>query len=300
MKVALLLTGLYRSFDLTSKFIEQNLIEPNNAYTFIICQTELYEKQLEKAFKNCTVKCYKNRPKEINEIYNTLIKTKSALQPNKFSQVGLKQSYLLNSGTLIEYYDVMNCFKMMYEYEEANNIKFDIIIRSRLDILIAQPLNIKAFFTKVPKNLKEVTADYIMNLGNKTMIENNRGITDRYGYVCKMKTKSFNSAEEALEHINNKNYVWTLNPNQVWIGKRHVMKKFDKILDCYGDFDIGTIETFNSETQFSQFCKHNHIQHFWYNSKVDSMYGPYWSDQQYNRSLYIKPPPKNLIQTIIR
>ena len=302
MKVAVLFTGLYRSFDITSESIITNLLEPNNAIPFIFCETSMSLLELKnKCPSNSRVKCYNGRPKEFCELYTKLINTKPAIQPNKFSRVPFNQSYLWNSGSIIEYYDYMKCYDMMLEYEKEHNMTFDIIIRTRLDIMFVQPLPILSFFTKIHSDMREITPEYIMNLGNQTMIKNSRGNPHHYGHVCRLEAKDFSDEKEVLEYINTENFIWTLGPNQVWIGKRHVMKKLHKMVYAYGDFDIGSKETFNSETQFTQFCKSNNIQHFMYCSHIDSKYSPYWSDTRYNRSLLGgEAPPDDLLFAIIR
>ena len=303
MKVAVLFTGQYRSFDNTSESIRTNLLEPNNAYSFIFCETSMSLSELKsKCPSNSRVKCYNERPKEFCELYTKLINTKPAIQPNKFSRVPFNQSYLWYSGSIIEYYQYMKCYDMMLKYEKEHNMTFDIIIRTRLDIMFGQPISILSFFSKIHSDIREKTTDndYIMNLGNQTMIKNGLGNPACYGHVCKLEMDNFSTEKELLEHINTENYIWTLGTNQIWIGKRHVMKQFHKMIYAYGDFDIGSEGTFNSETQFTQFCKSNHIKHFMYCSHIGAKYSPFWGDTRYNRSLRHQAPPENLICSIIR
>ena len=82
------------------------------------------------------------------------------------------------------------------------------------------------------------------------------------------------------------------------------MAKLHKLIYAYGDYDIGSKDGFNSETQFTQFCKAHNIKHFIYASDIDNKYGPFWSDQQYNRSLHkyllSENMPRDMIYAILR
>ena len=312
MRVAILFTGQYRCFDKTYQNILQNILIPNEATAFVYCETsasrEDFTTDVERKWGSellgaCDV--YNERPREFHDIYRELTRTKPAIQPEKFNRVRCGQEYLWHSGSILEYYQYMKAYDLLSKYENENNVTFDIIIRSRLDIIYGQPLHIKSFFSKIDSfvDISDV-GKYIMNLGNRVMMQNNRGNAARYKHVCELKDMKFETSREMLEHIQQSEYVWTLGINQVWIGRRHVMKKLYSMIYSYGDFVIDYHEGFNSETQFTQFCKTRGIQHFMYNSVIDSKYGPFWSDQQYNRSLVHcianKQMPEKLIFTIMR
>ena len=55
--------------------------------------------------------------------------------------------------------------------------------------------------------------------------------------------------------------VITLAVEQAWFGKRGVFDKLSNLVFYYGLWDSGHSFTFNSETTFHEFCKHNNIYH---------------------------------------
>lgn len=314
MSLAVIFTGQYRCFDKTSKNIKDFLLIPNNAKVFVYCETYRSKQDLKQDLErkwgggvigDCGV--YKERPLEFHTIYKNLVATKPAIQPSKFARVGFGQSYLWNSGSILEYYQYMKAFELLSAYEKTNGVKFDIIVRSRLDIVYGQPLNISSFFNRVDSGILERIGSpekYILNQGNKTMAKHNRGNPVHYGYVCDLSGMNFDSPREILNHIQGASYIWTLGINQVWIGRRDIMAKLHKLIYSYGDYDIGSKDGFNSETQFTQFCKAHNIKHFIYASNIDNKYGPFWSDQQYNRSLHkyllSENMPRDMIYAILR
>ena len=314
MSVAVIFTGQYRCFNKTSKNIKDFLLMPNNAKAFVYCETSHSQQDLKQDLERkwgaetiAACAAYRERPAEFHNIYKHLVGTKPAIQPCKFARVGFGQSYLWNSGSILEYYQYMKAFDLLSEYEKKIGEKFDIIVRSRLDIVYGQPLNLSSFFSCVDPQIMERIADpvkYIMNLGNETMSKYNRGNPAHYGHVCDLSGMNFDCPREILDHIQEASYIWTLGMNQVWIGRRDTMAKLHKLIYSYGDYDIGFKDGFNSETQFTQFCKAHNIKHFMYASSIDAKYSPFWGDQQYNRSLHqclqSENMPREVIYAILR
>ena len=180
-------------------------------------------------------------------------------------------------------------------------------MRSRLDIVYGECLYLSSFFNHIDSGILERIGNagkYIMNLGNETLARNNNRNPPHYGHTCDISGINFDTEREILDHIRSASYIWTLGPNQVWIGRREIMGKLHKLIYSYGDYDIGSKEGFNSETQFTQFCKAHNIKHFMRWAAVDAKYGPFWSDPQYNYSLYQHissgKMPKDFIMTIMR
>lgn len=314
MSVAVILTGQYRCFDKIFKNIERCLLTPNKAKVFVYCETSLEKDVLRKNLERkwgvdvigaCDV--YKERPLEFHAIYKNLVATKPAIQPSKFSKVPFGQHYLWTSGSILEYYQYMKAYDLLSEYEKKTGEKFDIIVRSRLDIVYGECLYLSSFFNRIDSVILERIGDaakYIINLGNETLASNNNSNTARYGHACDLSGIIFDTEREILDHIRSSSYIWTLGTNQVWIGRRETMRKLHKLVYSYGDYDIGSKEVFNSETQFTQFCKAHNIKHFMRWAALDSKYGPFWSDPQYNRSLYQHissgKMPKDFIMAIMR
>lgn len=60
--------------------------------------------------------------------------------------------YLHSSGTVLQYYQLWKAWTMLLEYEAANNMKFDVVVRCRLDSLLTEPLvfSMPQFCSRVP------------------------------------------------------------------------------------------------------------------------------------------------------
>ena len=130
----------------------------------------------------------------------------------------------------------------MLEYEKKHNIKFDIVVRMRLDIMIGPRLDLLDFFDDKREKSDKL---YIHSLGNDKI-------------ASTIKSTVINNSDRKL---NRENYVWTFGPNQIWIGKRSVMDQFYSLIYLYGKYNSGKESTFNSETQFDMFCKERNIEH---------------------------------------
>ena len=267
-KMVILFIGQYRTFDRTYWNILKNIIEPNNATVFVFCETDkgmktltqiMIDKWGEQTIGGCCA--VKSRPSEFKHIENYLFKTKKSLHPDKFN-ASARPTYITSSGSILEYYYYTKCYDLMLLYEKKHNIKFDIIMRNRLDIITGSELHIQSFFEKINEVERENIGNddiYMSHLGNGKM----KGV---------MNTLNRKQIPNLLKELNSEKYVWTYGPNQIWIGKRSVMSQFYSLIYLYGKYDSGKESTFNSETQFDMFCKERNIHHFIINSENGSKY----------------------------
>jgi hypothetical protein len=144
MKTAILLTGGYRTFEICYKTLIKHILLPNEAKAFILLDGKKEEELrirelLGEDYIGDIFQVSTSRDKNFQAICEYLAKTKPAIQANVFAKVGWSQSYVFNSGSILEYYQYMKCFDMMVDYEKRNDIAFDIVLRSRLDIVVGQP-----------------------------------------------------------------------------------------------------------------------------------------------------------------
>ena len=258
-KMAVLYIGQYRTFDRTYHNIRENFLDPNDAIPFVFCETKMdfldFKKKIrEKWGEIGACEVVPHRPDEYKHIVEYLLKTKVGIHPSKMVSYSTPPSYVTSGGSILEYYYYMRCYELMMEYEKKHNVKFDIIVRSRLDILIGHKMEIVSFFQSIDEPLREKMDNdnlYLNNLGNGKIAELNG---------TKLEKKRY---DDLLGEINRGNYIWTLGPNQVWIGKRHIMSQLYSLIYTYGKYDDGQAKTFNSETQFHCFCEERNMHHFW-------------------------------------
>jgi len=271
-RVAILFIGRYRTFDRTYYNIWKNLIVPNNATAFIFCEcdkTELHKNAMEKWNEETVGGCSttNGRPAEFNHITRYLFNTKSSLLPEKFNN-SARPTYILQSGSILEYYYYSKCYDLMLAYEKIHNVKFDIIVRMRLDIMVGPTLNLVDFFDGTGEK-RENDDMHVRSLGNHKI-------------ASMIKSRHNDPINDLQKKINSEKYVWTFGPNQIWIGKRYVMSQFYSLIYLYGKYDSGKVSTFNSETQFDMFCKERNIEHFIISTKGG---GKYLCSKKLNSSL---------------
>ena len=287
VKIAILCTGQYRTFDKTYKVIYDNLIGPNDGVAFMYIESSYSSTELtdiararwgEQYVGTCET-VTSTRTEEFKEILAYLLRTKPAIQVDKFTKVGWSQDYVVKSGSILEYYQFMKCYELLLNYEKSHGMEFDYVIRYRLDIIFNQPLYLQRFFTSVDEELRAKYSDdiYIRSLGNENMArlirDEIKDSPDWYIYtVIDRELGTRLSAEEILAKINNDNHLWVFGINQVWITSHSQMNKMYPLIYWYGTYDTGKDFTFNSETQFAEYCKYHNIKVYYYFTAEDDMY----------------------------
>ncbi len=276
--IAVLFTGQYRTFDKTYTHILNNLLKPNNAKAFIYCETDIYENDFlfllkqrwpeEYIGKVCCVQ--DSKTKEYEQILEYLLKNKEALKKEYIEKFNYKYEYIQNGGSILEHYQYMKCFDLMIKYEKEHNIKFDIIMRCRLDIVLTQQINILSFFNKLDEELLKKCGSeiYIRSLGNEVMANNilNNKLKSEYGYDIKLGKNNYNSLKnnEILYTLKNENIIWTLYANWLMIGRREVMNELYSFIFYYGSFITNKYCGFNSEIQLCEYLIHKNINILYY------------------------------------
>ena len=113
-------------------------------------------------------------------------------------------------------------------------------------------MRIRSFFSEVNSELRKTLANdslYLACLANPR-IKNIREPIENRGSIANL-----------LEEINSEKYIWTLGPNQVWIGKRSVMSQLCLLAYTYGSYISQTPNSWSSEMQFHHFCRNHGIHH---------------------------------------
>lgn len=146
MKIALLLHGLTRRYDISYPFIKKNIIDKFNADVFISCwENEVPAEDLNKG-QNLPLQGLIDlyQPKAYDfEIYNNEVEEKF-INP-KYSQLfpDIDTHYKNVWARLFAfYYKVWKVNKLKNDFELKNHIKYDIVIKWRTDVFINDVLNI--------------------------------------------------------------------------------------------------------------------------------------------------------------
>lgn len=246
---AIIITGQYRSFDKILPSLIKNIIEPNNCIIFICLEGSCQIKDLcvdvggiivEPTFRNSEFQSILDMIRNSNrsglslEVFD---------RSRKADGINWHYSYVEESGTILQYYQFWRIWQKVLEYERQHNIKFENIVRTRTDIYIGKPINISNVFE-----------GYIGNLhSEKKLVESSKYFDDLTSNI-------------------DENTVLTLGEEQIWISKRENFNLLSQIIFHYGLYDSGLPFTFNSETQFHQFCKHYNLKHIGIKEKEWPMY----------------------------
>ena len=254
---AVIITGQIRTFEKILKSLVENIVVPNKAVVFICCETdnkENLDKILNK-YPEINIGGIITEPSFINEEFNSIVNMiitsgRKGLSPKVFERaqkvdgINWNINYIVTSGTIVQYYQFWKIWHILLEYERKNNCKFENIIRTRTDVFISKKINISNVFEE---------GGYIENLYNKSML------LDNSIYFDKLTNIIYKPCDTII----------TLATEQVWIGKRTVFECLSNILFHYGLWDSGNSFSFNSETNFHEFCKNYNIYHIGIQEKED-------------------------------
>lgn len=265
--ISFLFTGRVRTFASTAKLIRDHLLIPNSATYFIYAELgdpadlDLLNQtlQLWDSIPG-SVATSTGRSVDFEKILNFLLSTQPALRPSVMNRTGISVNYLKSSGSILEYYQFIQVYDLMLKYEKQHHIKFDVVVRTRLDVIFTDRLDLKSFFEK------EVSSDpltlevevEVRGLGNDRIISN-----------LNSNIKFLGDPPPSSSPLNP---LWTFRKNVVWIGRRSVMDRLYPLLYWYGAYDDGTPYTFNSETQFQLFCKNHNINLIDYYTEIEEQY----------------------------
>lgn len=287
MKTAILFIGNYRTFDKTHHLIKQNLIVNNNAKIFVYCECEMTTQQLHDKiiskigaeYIGAVQAIRDSKTEEYNGILRYILANKPAVREEifrkamEYEMLPWTQDYLMNSGTIIQYYQLMKCMQLMINYEKENSVAFDICVRMRLDIIVSQPINLVDFFTQDMKGNKDNNA-YVRSLGNQYIYDFiSTSPQERSNYILYLSSIPTPVEETLIVHLNKENYMWTIGLDQVWIAKRHVFNYLYGMVYFFGDYvNVNNLFTFNAETFFTQHLQHLGIKQLIYSNPADNVF----------------------------
>lgn len=141
MRIAVLLSGMPRYLD-QSKAYSRNLFKGHEVDYFCHAWFDKNKKAEEKSWHNIEIKTDLNTEEKILELYQP---KKYLLEPQR--QFELPRDYNFNTGwpqpffiVYSHFYSLKTANLLRLMYEKENNIKYDIVIKSRYDIVIANKI----------------------------------------------------------------------------------------------------------------------------------------------------------------
>lgn len=248
MKTAILLTGQIRTFQQTLPEFYKHVILPNknNCIVFIACEESDHTKLIDLLQPydipiGCMLIYPTFRTKEYNDILQHVLRN-PCLQPNiferaekadglKWTEFGLK--YVMNGGSILQYYQLWKLWPYVVEYERKNGIRFDFCMRTRMDILYNRDICLDQPFYYIYRD-----------------------------HHLKMDVRYFDSNDISELDQETGPHIITFGMEIVWFGKREFFEKMTDIVYHYGEWDVGQPFAFNSEHAFQQYCRVLGIRHY--------------------------------------
>lgn len=267
MKVAILLTGQERTLPQIASYLRTNLVEPNNAVLFFAVETECPDR-VTSLFDGCVIGGTDLRSSFRDDEYHALkhmieVSNRPALREEVFHRENETWpiSYVWNSGTFVQYYQVWKAWLLLLEYERTHGV-FDMVVRWRTDVILTRPMILSKFTTTEDEYTCRSMGDPIVRETIPVSFP-----LPRY--------------EHPYGHPWNSDVVWTLGCEQTWMAKRSVFALLGPMVYTFGCWDSGRRVAFCSEEFFQEFCKANHITHWGYIEKDHTLYTTFETREKY-------------------
>ena len=296
MLIAILYTGELRTCFKTIEYTKKNILLNDDIHVFATIQNadtiecnEFIKTHIGSNLKNLT---HFNKTEIVwNFIQDELL--------SKMSINNSTYNYLKQSGSMIENYQSYLSYKSLLEYEKAQNIKYDYIVRLRTDIIYTQQLNFnftKLTISDIKENLqlinnitKERNLLSLKNVKlffNNLLFEKNKILRNSANYlnidihsnsdnfniilnciINENKNKNENNENNILENIhrflNDGKYIITIRKNLFFLIKRDFFSEIVNLGITYGIYKNNIDEYWwNSESQLQEICKQNNITIF--------------------------------------
>jgi hypothetical protein len=266
--------GGERSIAKTIENLKANILEPNRPVLFFACETETPDTLLQRfdGFEiGGSVLLPSFRTSEYSHILSMCLErpgTSEAVFRRAREADGLAwdSSYLINGGTILQYYQLWKAWGLLLAYERKHAMKFDVCVKWRLDMFVSKPL----VFANIPTSGSETQ---MRSMGNPYMQDNPRRDTNPH-------------YEHAYGTPFDDNIVWSFGHEQVFLTKRKNFEVFGSMVFWFGVWDSGGPFAFNSETFFHQMCIQNQLVH--------------WIFLECTNPLFTYGPDHNHMMTVLR
>ena len=285
-KIAVIYTGEVRTIETTIKYFKENVLINNDFHVFATLQSNniAYFDQFVKDNLGDHLKSIV----WLDKNDETWISIREELI-NKIVNVSDRwKDYLKNSGSMIEYYQVYLAFKNIEEYEKANSIKYDYVMRIRCDLVLTHPIYfnwdeysldiVKEYLydIKNEKNLETIVCREVFITFMNSFYHKNRMLCKNITYGNNQNSETFKQIMNSIEcneidyneienietnkenifinavynYLLNGNYAITLRKNQIFFMKRHLFTNIAELGVTYGAHTTTNNDWwFNAESQ---------------------------------------------------
>lgn len=272
-RVAICFTGEVRTFERTWKTILDHVIAPNRADVFVHCSRTAYKSPIPFA-PDTFERVWGHHVKDVrfwnedDEREHQLLRDR-ALSARPGTAAGVfdrthpaNRDYLVRSGTLYEYTEILKCAQLLVAYERAHQFRYDVVIRARLDTVFIDPFEVTSFFESDLADVQDVVR-YVQCLGNAKLLRNCR---ETNGDLAELLRTQVDSSPLELPMVH------TLRKNVIWIANRAAFELLYPLIRVYGDYDDGTPYAWDSESQFAQHARRCGLVHIDYHGPLEEHY----------------------------
>ena len=288
MKIAVIYTGEVRTIETAIDKFKENVLLNDDIHVFAILQSDNQQ-----YYENLINSKIGNNLKYVNWLNkndNEWIKIRNKSLYNIINNIGMSWviNYLMNSGSMIEYYQMYLTYKQIELYENNNNFKYDYILRFRPDTVFKNKLHLNFTDEIYIKQLLEtirlrfdkkefLNKDLNLSDGTKSHLNKNSFnyimscllFDDRINYIehkdlnynfVDDKTINYNSEDEfinsLISFLINGKYIITLRQNVIYFMPRILMKDIHLLGITYGNYFVNfENHWWNSESQLFNICR---------------------------------------------
>lgn len=196
-----------------------------------------------------------------------------ALRPEVLERERFDREFFYRAGAVLEYYQFMKAHEHMLEYERSEGVTFDVVVRSRLDVVLRGPLRIRDFFERVDEPMLSEFGPqiYVQSLGCRAMAERIRAgeVVPLFEYRNAIFDGGSggmpSDSQSVMSQILNDKIMWTMYCNWMWIARRHTMDLMPHFVYRYGALVLPRARhCFNSENQFYLHLAHHNVKLAYY------------------------------------
>ena len=285
MNIAVIYTGEDRTICDTLSYFKKNVLLNNNVHVFSVIQTnnidsiqKLIKLHMGDNLKSC--EWFNKNDSVLNSIMYKLVTNMDIDNKTK--------DYLLNSGSIIEYYQLWLGYIAMTGKENKEKFKYDYVIRYRTDIVINKAID----FTWLDMTADEIKRrmDIIYTITNNKDVEKNviyfmNSLIDfdRMDNIIASSDCIVNNNSLDIQNLMNDNnkkfinnlkkyiksgrYIITLRKNLFYMIRRDLFSIIPTLGICYGTYKDDGDYWWNAESQFQKLLTEQNITIF--NSTTD-------------------------------
>jgi hypothetical protein len=306
MKVAVIFTGALRTIKKTMRYFKQNVLLNSDVDVFACVQndTGISNNEWELWIREEIGSHLKHIQWFSLNDHGDWLSIRNKLMMNLNLAENWKQ-YLLNSGSIIEYYQLYLAYLKMCSYEDTHQ-RYQYIIRSRTDTIFAKPIDfhwLNWTDSDVEKRLEKInnalsvsgteltalnTFTYFMNtIFSDDIIPNIQNIWSEYRPPnCPFPIPQGNV--DINNYIKNGRYILVLRANNLYAVNREFFNLIPTIPFIYGFLKppVNDGYWFNSENQFQAACYFSGLAVFSYNTEFEDKSLYEYDEARYFNSEY--------------